>query len=177
MTAIVKTLSLSRDHTFSKTLRDKIRLVVGLGVEGDVHGGVTVKHRSRVARDPTQPNLRQVHLIHSELFTELWASGFDVHFGQMGENITTEGIDLLGLPRDTRLSIGTQMASSSVSRASRLSWRPAGRSKSGIRSGRTYHHYRTARSNVSDPTRLKSRPVREDSLTTTFGILGTSPKP
>ena len=107
MTAIVKTLSLSGDHTFSKTLRAEIRLVVGLGVEGDVHAGVTVKHRSRVARDSTQPNLRQVHLIHSELFTELWASGFDVHSGQMGENITTEGIDLLGLPRDTRLSIGT----------------------------------------------------------------------
>jgi len=85
-----------------------IRLLIGLGVEGDAHMGETVKHRSRVARDPIQPNLRQVHLIHAELHGELAASGFDVSAGQMGENITTRGIDLLRLPSGTRLFIGKQ---------------------------------------------------------------------
>jgi MOSC domain-containing protein YiiM len=83
-----------------------IRLLAGLGVEGDAHQGVTVKHRSRVASDPSQPNLRQVHLIHSELHDELRAAGFDVASGQMGENVTTRGIDLLALPTGTRLQIG-----------------------------------------------------------------------
>ncbi|HWA48751.1 MAG TPA: MOSC domain-containing protein [Dongiaceae bacterium] len=83
-----------------------IRLIAGLGVEGDAHAGVTVKHRSRVARDPTQPNLRQVHLIHAELHDELRAAGFALAPGQMGENITTRGIDLLSLPTGTRLHLG-----------------------------------------------------------------------
>ena len=83
-----------------------IRLLKGLGVEGDAHLGVTVKHRSRVAQDPTQPNLRQVHLIHSELHEELKMHGFDIEYGQMGENITTQGVDVLQLPRGTRLHIG-----------------------------------------------------------------------
>jgi MOSC domain-containing protein YiiM len=83
-----------------------ILLLEGLGVEGDAHAGTTVKHRSRVARNPHQPNLRQVHLIHAELHQELRDSGFEVTAGQMGENITTEGIDLLGLPTGTRLRVG-----------------------------------------------------------------------
>jgi MOSC domain-containing protein YiiM len=83
-----------------------IRLIEGLGVEGDAHAGITVKHRSRVARDPTQPNLRQVHLVHAELFEQLRAGGFDVMPGRIGENITTLGLDLLGLPTGTRLHIG-----------------------------------------------------------------------
>nr|WP_280207550.1 hypothetical protein [Brevibacillus sp. AY1] len=73
-----------------------------MGVEGDAHLGETVKHRSRVAQDPTQPNLRQVHLIHSELHEELRLAGFDVSYGQMGENITTRGIPLLDFPTGTR---------------------------------------------------------------------------
>jgi MOSC domain-containing protein YiiM len=77
-----------------------------MGVEGDAHCGVTVKHRSRVARDPTQPNLRQVHLIHEELFSELRAAGFTVEPSELGENITTRGVELLRLPRGTRLHIG-----------------------------------------------------------------------
>lgn len=91
----------------SKTKQSSIRLLAGLGVEGDAHMGKTVKHRSRVARDPTQPNLRQVHLIQGELHDELRARGFDVDSGQMGENITTRGVDLLGLPADARLQIGS----------------------------------------------------------------------
>jgi MOSC domain-containing protein YiiM len=78
----------------------------GLGVDGDAHQGATVKHRSRVARDPTQPNLRQVHLIHAELHEELRAAGFSVSAGQMGENITTQGVALLDLPAGARLSLG-----------------------------------------------------------------------
>lgn len=93
-------------HRFAKLPQMFIRLRAGLGVEGDAHAGATVKHRSRVARDPTQPNLRQVHLIHAELHAALAAQGFDVGPGQMGENITTLGIDLLGLPAGTRLRIG-----------------------------------------------------------------------
>jgi MOSC domain-containing protein YiiM len=102
----VVAVSRSETHTFSKVIQPHIRLVAGLGVEADAHQGVTVRHRSRVARDPTQPNLRQVHLIHAELHEELSALGFAVTAGQMGENITTRGIDLLDLPSGTRLYIG-----------------------------------------------------------------------
>jgi MOSC domain-containing protein YiiM len=106
MNGVVAAVSRSALHTFSKANQGHIRLLTGLGVEGDAHLGATVKHRSRVARDPSQPNLRQVHLIHRELFGELRAAGFAVEAGEMGENITTEGIDLLGLPAGTRLHIG-----------------------------------------------------------------------
>jgi MOSC domain-containing protein YiiM len=101
-------LSVSRDskHKFSKANQLVIRLIEGLGIEGDAHAGTTVKHRSRVARDPTQPNLRQVHLIHAELFEELATGGFKVAAGELGENITTKDIDLLSLPAGTRLAIG-----------------------------------------------------------------------
>jgi MOSC domain-containing protein YiiM len=90
----------------SKPNEGRIRLIEGLGVEGDAHLGVTVKHRSRVAKDPTVPNLRQVHLIHAELHDELRAQGFDMAPGEMGENVTTRGVDLLGLPTGTRLRLG-----------------------------------------------------------------------
>jgi MOSC domain-containing protein YiiM len=106
MSERVIAVSQSSTHTMSKINQLSIHLLMGLGVAGDAHQGVTVKHRSRVARDPTQPNLRQVHLIHSELHDELRAQGFDIAPGQMGENITTRDIDLLGLPRATRLHIG-----------------------------------------------------------------------
>jgi MOSC domain-containing protein YiiM len=101
-------LAVSRDatHSFSKPLTGSIHLISGLGVEGDAHCGTTVQHRSRVARDPTQPNLRQVHLVHAELFDELRAAGFDIAAGQIGENITTQGLDLLALPTGTRLLLG-----------------------------------------------------------------------
>lgn len=87
-----------------------IRLLAGLGVQGDAHLGETVKHRSRVAQDPAQPNLRQVHLIHAELHDELQAAGFSVTAGQLGENVTTRGIDLLGLPTGARLYLGETAA-------------------------------------------------------------------
>ncbi len=90
----------------AKPNRSRIRLLAGVGVDDDAHRGKTVKHRSRVARDPSQPNLRQVHLIHAELHDELREAGFRVAAGQMGENITTRGIDLLELPRGTRLTLG-----------------------------------------------------------------------
>ena len=90
----------------SKANEPAIRLLAGLGVEGDAHMGETVKHRSRVRRDPTQPNLRQVHLIHSELHDELRVAGFDVAPGRLGENVTTRGVDLLGLPTGARLRLG-----------------------------------------------------------------------
>ena len=93
-------------HHFSKTPKSGIRLLKGLGVAGDAHMGETVKHRSRVRKDPTQPNLRQVHLIHAELFGELRAKGFVVQPGDLGENVTTSGIDLLALPAGTRLHLG-----------------------------------------------------------------------
>ena len=103
---VVTAVSCSAVHRFSKEKRGSIRLLAGLGVEGDAHLGVTVKHRSRVAADPTQPNLRQVHLIHGELHDELVGKGFRVAPGVMGENVTTRGLDLLGLPRGTRLHLG-----------------------------------------------------------------------
>ena len=106
MGAIVTAVSRSATHTMTKPNLDSVRLLTGLGVEGDAHLGETVKHRSRVARDPSQPNLRQVHLIHAELHDELREAGFDVFPGKMGENITTRGVDLLGLPTGTRLRLG-----------------------------------------------------------------------
>ncbi|WP_367848207.1 MOSC domain-containing protein [Rhodoferax sp. WC2427] len=106
MQAHVTAVSTSPKHAFSKTPTAHIRLLAGLGVEGDAHCGVTVQHRSRVARDPTQPNLRQVHLVQGELFDELVAQGFTVLPGQIGENITTRGLDLLALPTGAELHIG-----------------------------------------------------------------------
>jgi hypothetical protein len=103
---VVLAVSHNAKHTFSKQNQQSIQLLAGLGVEGDAHLGKTVKHRSRVAIDPTQPNLRQVHLIHAELHDELRIAGFQVLAGQMGENITTHGIDLLALPTGTRLYLG-----------------------------------------------------------------------
>jgi MOSC domain-containing protein YiiM len=101
-------VSVSRDpeHRFSKEVVDDIVLIAGLGVEGDAHAGTTVQHRSRVARDPSQPNLRQVHLVHAELFDEVQDSGFEVAPGELGENVTTRGVDLLGLPRGAVLRLG-----------------------------------------------------------------------
>ena len=106
MRAEVTAVSRSGEHGFSKPNEGGIRLLAGLGVEGDAHLGETVKHRSRVRQDPTRPNLRQVHLIHAELHDELRAGGFDVSAGEMGENVTTRGIDLLGLPTGTKLRLG-----------------------------------------------------------------------
>src|ERR1700761_568538 len=102
----VAAVSLRSGHHFSKTPGLSIRLLTGLGVAGDGHLGETVQHRSRVRKDPTQPNLRQVHLIHAELFDELRAKGFTVGPGELGENVTTSGVDLLALPTGTRLHLG-----------------------------------------------------------------------
>lgn len=106
--ARVLSVSSSPVHGFSKARRSEIRLLAGLGVEDDAHQGVTVQHRSRVAADPSQPNLRQVHLVHAELFDELADGGFTLAPGAIGENVTTAGIDLLGLPRGTRLRLGAE---------------------------------------------------------------------
>lgn len=96
---VVVAVNLSAAHEFSKPVQQSIRLLLGLGVEGDAHLGVTVQHRSRVAKDPTRPNLRQVHLVHAELHDELRAGGFQIAPGAIGEN-------LLALPRGARLHIG-----------------------------------------------------------------------
>lgn len=108
MTAVVVAVARDDRHRFSKPLLPAIRLLAGLGVEGDAHCGETVKHRSRVRVDPSQPNLRQVHLLHGELFEELAAAGFSVQPGAMGENLTTRGLDLLALPVGTRLRLGAE---------------------------------------------------------------------
>jgi len=96
----------SGSHEFSKPSVDSIELIAGIGVDGDAHAGAQVKHRSRVAADPTQPNLRQVHLMHTELFEHVAAKGFTVAPGDLGENITTGGIDILSLPTGATLAIG-----------------------------------------------------------------------
>ncbi|ELP61917.1 MOSC domain-containing protein [Streptomyces turgidiscabies] len=106
MSGTVVAVSSNGGYSFSKPNRDSVRLLAGLGVEGDVHAGTTVKHRSRMAKDPTQPNLRQVHLIHEELLAEVGEEGFEVAPGELGENITTRGVDLLALPVGTLLHIG-----------------------------------------------------------------------
>ncbi|MER5359306.1 MOSC domain-containing protein [Streptomyces sp. NPDC002785] len=104
MTAV----SRNEEYSFTKPNRKSVTLVAGFGVDGDVHAGATVKHRSRVAQDPTQPNLRQVHLIHEELFSELRAAGFEVAPGDLGENVTTSRVDLLALPVGTLLHLGDE---------------------------------------------------------------------
>jgi MOSC domain-containing protein YiiM len=108
--AAASIVAVSRDsqHRFSKPNVDAITLIEGIGVEGDAHSGATVQHLSRVARDPSQANLRQVHLIHRELFDEVAANGYSVAPGDMGENVTTSGIDLLGLSQGTRLHLGDE---------------------------------------------------------------------
>ncbi len=104
----VTAVSCNEAHSPSKLRRERISLLVGVGVDGDAHSGATVKHRSRVRRDPGRPNLRQVHLIGSEFHEELAATGITVGAGQMGENVTTRGIELLALPRRARLRLGDQ---------------------------------------------------------------------
>jgi MOSC domain-containing protein YiiM len=106
MSGVVTAVSSTATHTLIKPNRESIRLIKGIGVEDDVHRGATVKHQSRVARDATQPNLRQVHLIHAELHDELGEDGFAVSAGQMGENLTTRGVNLLGLPTGALLHLG-----------------------------------------------------------------------
>ncbi|MDB4285683.1 MOSC domain-containing protein [bacterium] len=108
MNPTITAVSRSGSHTMIKPTQSSITLVEGLGVEGDAHKGTTIKHRSRVRQDPTKPNLRQVHLIHSELHDEVAAKGMPVQPGQMGENITTRGIDLLGLSTGTKLHLGKE---------------------------------------------------------------------
>lgn len=108
MTASVIAVSRSGSHSFTKPNDSAIRLLAGLGVEGDAHLGELVKHRSNVRKDPSKANMRQVHLIHGELQDELRAAGFRVAPGVMGENITTRGIDLLALPVGARLRLGAE---------------------------------------------------------------------
>lgn len=103
----VEAVSTGATHGIGKESAGAIRLVAGLGVEGDVHAGAKVKHRSRVRKNPDEPNLRQVHLIHTELHEELADQGFDVRPGEMGENVTTSGVELLGLPTGARLRLGS----------------------------------------------------------------------
>jgi len=104
----VLAVCLDAAHRFSKQRRDTIELIAGHGVRGDAHAGATVQHRSRVAVDPAQPNLRQVHLLHRELYGDLAVAGFDLSPGDLGENIVTSGIDLLALPANTRLRCGSE---------------------------------------------------------------------
>jgi MOSC domain-containing protein YiiM len=106
MRGVVTHLHLSADHEFTKSPERSLELVAGMGVHGDAHFGATVQHRSRVAADPTQPNLRQVHLIGCELLEELRADGYPVRPGELGENVTTSGFDLLALPVGAVLRIG-----------------------------------------------------------------------
>ena len=105
-TGTVVAVALDGEHRFSKQPQREVRLVEGLGVEGDAHAGATVQHRSRVRRDPTQPNLRQVHLVAAELLDELRGGGFALQPGEIGENVTTRGVDLLGLPTGALLRLG-----------------------------------------------------------------------
>lgn len=104
--ARVTAVSRKGTYSFSKPNRASITLLAGLGVEGDVHAGVTIRHQFRMTYEPDLPNLRQVHLIHEELFDELGDKGFSVAPGQLGENISTRGIDLLGLPTGALLRLG-----------------------------------------------------------------------
>jgi hypothetical protein len=108
MTGTVEAVSCSPTHSMRKHNQMWIELVAGLGVQGDTHAGAMIQHRSRWAKNRLSPNLRQVHLIHAELHEELRGNGFDIGAGQMGENVTTRGVDLLALPTGTRLRLGDE---------------------------------------------------------------------
>ncbi|WP_296678097.1 MOSC domain-containing protein [Novosphingobium sp.] len=108
MSATILALASDPAHRFSKIEQCELTLIAGRGAKGDAHAGQTVQHLSRIAKDPFQPNLRQIHLIHAELFEELAAQGFAVAPAQLGENVTTRGVDLLGLSRGTRLQLGQE---------------------------------------------------------------------
>src|SRR3954454_13844070 len=115
----IAAVSSNGTYSFNKPNRESITLLAGFGVEGDVHGGATVKHRFRMKKDPSQPNLRQVHLMHEELFEELRVAGFEVGAGQLGENVTTRGVDLLGLSVGTLLHLGAEAVVGLPARRSR----------------------------------------------------------
>ncbi len=106
LSGTVQAVSCKASHGVDKPNVERITLVAGLGVSGDAHFGATVQHRSRVAKDPTAPNLRQVHLIHQELLETLRDAGFSVGPGTLGENVTTRGVPLLELPVGSRLRLG-----------------------------------------------------------------------
>jgi hypothetical protein len=108
LAGVVAAVSRDATHSFTKPNVESIELVAGRGVKGDAHWGETVQHLVRLREDPTKPNLRQVHLIHAELHDELRQQGFEIGPGEIGENITTRGIDLLSLPRGTRLCVGSE---------------------------------------------------------------------
>ncbi|WP_250287411.1 MOSC domain-containing protein [Streptomyces atroolivaceus] len=108
MSGRVTTVSSNGTYSFSKPNRESVTLVAGLGVEGDVHAGRTIRHQFRMTYEPDLPNLRQVHLMHEELFDELALKGYDVAPGQLGENITTPDVDLLGLPTGALLHLGDE---------------------------------------------------------------------
>ncbi len=108
MSGVVAAVCRSPTHSLTKPISDSIRLLAGLGVEGDAHQGATVKHLSRIFKFGNAPNLRQIHLMHAELFDELREAGFKVWAGLMGENVTTRGVDLLGLPTGARLHLGKE---------------------------------------------------------------------
>ena len=95
-------------HGFAKQVQPSIRLLAGEGVEGDAHRGTTVQHLYQVRRDPTRPNLCQIHLFAEEKLEELAAAGFALGPGEMGENVLTRGIDLLCLPQRTRVRLGAE---------------------------------------------------------------------
>lgn len=109
MPSLVVAVHLDARHAFSKQSVSKIELIAGHGVRGDAHFGITAQHLSKIAKDPTQPNLRQVHLLHEGLLQELHSKGFDVAPGQLGENITTSGLAILALSAGTKLQLGTQV--------------------------------------------------------------------
>jgi MOSC domain-containing protein YiiM len=109
MSAVVEAVCVSGEHAFSKESVQSATVLEGLGIEGDAHAGVTVQHLFRMAKDPTTPNLRQVHLMHAELHDELRAAGHPVRAGSLGENLTTRGIALLELPTGARLRVGSSV--------------------------------------------------------------------
>jgi hypothetical protein len=106
----VHSVSASPRHGFSKLVRESITLIKGHGVDGDAHAGAFVKHRYLARWRPRMANERQVHLINQALFEELFSEGFNVQPGNLGENVTTRGIDLLRLPLGTMLALGPTAA-------------------------------------------------------------------
>ena len=104
--AAVVGLSIDDGHHFSKRAVERVTMVAGVGIEGDVHAGPLVQHRSRVRVDPNQPNLRQVHLIDDAVFAVAASAGFEIDHGDLGENVTVSGLDVHGLAVGTMLRLG-----------------------------------------------------------------------
>jgi len=89
-----------------KLRTDQIFLIADFGVKGDYHAGKFIRHRWLAKKDPTRLNNRQVLLIDDSILADIGKEGISPKPGELGENITLEGIKLMRQPIGTKFQIG-----------------------------------------------------------------------